>query len=191
MERVRRAEAARILGLDKATVTRWVQKNPALLDDRGLVSVAELQAHRDATINPKLQTRGVGAQGAAHGSEADDTQPAVPEPREARESGAGSQLNTHRTRHEAVRAQAAELDLAERLGLTLRRQDVEAAVASAAETIRQAAAQVAKDRAELLARIDDPRAMERALDELMRELLDKAAAALSAAAQDGTARDAA
>lgn len=185
MERVRRAEAARVLGLDKATVTRWVQKNPALLDERGLVSVDELRQHRDATINPKLQTRGPAAAG--------DSPPVEPErrPSSAAAEAPASSLNDHRTRTEAVRAYDAELALAERLGLTLRREDVEAAVAHAGETIRQRAAQLVRDRAEHLARIDDPRAMEKALDEMLRELLSDASAALAAAAQSEAERHAA
>ena len=59
MERVTQAEAARTLGMHKSTVTRWVQKHPALLDDAGLVSIDDLRRHRDETVNPKLITRGL------------------------------------------------------------------------------------------------------------------------------------
>ncbi|MCU0909807.1 MAG: hypothetical protein MUE98_00240 [Rhodobacteraceae bacterium] len=181
MARITRAEAARQLGINKSTVTRWVAKHPALADERGLVLVDEIRAHRDAMINPKLQTRGpTGAQ------EQDGAAPQRQETADKRPS-----INDHRSRTEAAKAIEAELDLAERLGLTVRRDDVERAVASAGETIRQKAAQIVRDRAERLARIDDPRAMERALDDLMRDLMSEAAAALSAAAQSVEERSAA
>ena len=61
MDRVTRAEAARQLEVDRATSTREVQKNPALLDEQGMVNVDELRAVRQSTLNPKLQTRGTGA----------------------------------------------------------------------------------------------------------------------------------
>jgi hypothetical protein len=162
-ERVSRAEAARQIGVDKATITRLVNANPALLDEAKRVSVAEIESLRQATVNPKLQTR-TGKR---------------PEPAgEIQPSG----LNQSRGRAEAVKAEMAEMDLAERLGRTLRRDDVEAAVAAAGNLLRQNAFAVARDRAELLARIDDPREMERALEDLMREVLEKGVQALSLAA---------
>lgn len=163
MQRVTRAEAARELELDRATVTRWVQKNPALIDGNGLVSVDELRQHRDQIVNPKLQTR-IGSQGAA----------AAPGP--DRHS-----LNDSRNRTETVKAHLAELELAEKLGLTLRRDDVEAAVAAASEVMKQTAMSLARDRAEQLARIGDVREMERALEQMMRDLLAKGAQALTLA----------
>lgn len=174
MERVTRAEAARELNLDRATITRWVQKNPALLDDEGRVSIEQLRQHRDEVINPKLQTRG--------------TAPAGSGP--VAMSGRSS-LNDTRERTEAAKANSAELDLADRLRLTLRRDEVEAAVASAGEILKQTAQALARDRAEALARITDPREMERALDELMREMLAKGSQALSLAAVSSEASHAA
>lgn len=161
-ERVSRAEAARQIGVDKATITRLCKANPALLDDAGQVSVAEIATLRQATVNPKLQTRtGKQDKGADLGE--------VPN------------LNGARSRAETVKAEMAEMDLAERLGQTLRRQDVENAVAAAGNLLRQNAFAVARDRAEILARIDDPREMERALEDLMREVLEKGVQALTLA----------
>lgn len=162
-ERVSRAEAARQIGVDKATITRLVKGNPALLDDVGRVSVTEIANLRQAVINPKLQTR-TGRQ-----------------TKVAEEIPAHS-LNGARGRSESVKAEMAEMDLAERLGRTLRREDVEATVAAAGNLLRQNAFAVARDKAEVLARIDDVREMERALEDLMREVLDKGVQALSLAA---------
>jgi hypothetical protein len=175
-DRVTRAEAARVLGLDKSTITRWVQSHPALLDDAGRVSVDEMRRHRDTVINVKLQTRGAGDQASL-----------VPSGRPApRAPAAAPSINDHRSRTEAARAETAELDLAERLGRTLWREDVEKAVIDAAEVLQKLAGQLARDQAERLARIDDVRAMERALEDLMRALLTEGARALTEAA-DGEA----
>lgn len=173
MGRTSRAQAARELGLDKATITRWCQKHPALLDEHGLVSVEELREHRLTVVNPKLQTR-VAATAAA------ETTPATlsPEP-------AGPSLNDHRTRKERVQADDAELDLAERLGLTLRRDDVERAIAEAGDVMRKTAAQMVRDRAERLSVVDDARAMERALEDMMRDLMAAISAALAEACSSG------
>jgi len=178
MGRVTRAEAARQLGLDKSTITRWVKKHPALLDAHNRVSVAELERHRDTVVNPALQTRKVAA-----GDE--------PAPSRRRETPAGPSLNDQRARSAAAKATSDELDLADRLKMTLRREEVEAAVAEAGDLMRQKAAQLVRDRAEALAMIDDTRAMERALDEMMREFLASAARALASAAAETEGADAA
>jgi hypothetical protein len=161
-ERVSRAEAARQIGVDKSTITRLVKDNPALLDDAGHVSVSEIAQLRHATVNPKLQTR-------------TGKQNPVPDFGEVRA------LNGARGRAETAKAEMAEMNLAERLGQTLRRDDVEIAVAAAGNLLRQNAFAVARDRAEILARIDDPREMERALEDLMREVLEKGVQALALA----------
>lgn len=167
MERVTQSEAARELGMHKSTITRWVQKHPALLDDAGLVSIEDLKRHRDETVNPKLITRGL--QMGLH------SQPAKP-----RTGGIG--LNDVRSRTESAKAETAELDLAERLGMTLRRADVESAVAAAGQVMKQIAQRLVRERAEGLARITDVRQMETALDDLLREMLASGAQSLSLAA---------
>lgn len=173
MDRVTRAAAARELGLNKATVTRWVQKHPALLDELGHVSIEDLRQHRDTVINVKLQTRGPSLVAMAPSRE----------PRLAPEAPVPT-MNSHRVRTEAAKAETAELDLADRLGQTLWRKDVEAAVVQAADILQQKAGQLVRERAEGLVKINDVRAMERALDDLMRELLDAGAKALAVAAED-------
>lgn len=173
MQRVTRAEAARQLGVNKATITRWVQKHPALLDADGLVSVDELRAHRDAVIDPRLQTNAA----------AKKTSPAP--------AATAVSMNDHKTRRERAMADDAELDLAERLGVTLQRREVESAVAEAAELLKQTATQMIRDRAEILTKIEDVREMERALDELFREAMETGTAALTDAVAEREAADAA
>ena len=164
MDRVTRAEAARALDLDRATITRLVQKNPALLDDDGRVNVDQVKALRDAVLNPKLQTRGAGA--------------FAPQ----------GQLNDSRTRTESAKAETAELDLAERLSLTLRRDDVEEAIAAAGDLLRQTGFQMARDHAERMASCQDAREAERALEDFVRTLLERAANAMALAiAEPGSA----
>jgi hypothetical protein len=164
MNRVTRAEAARELALDRATITRLVQKNPALLDEQGLVNLDEVRSLRDATVNPKLQTR-------------------------ARDVPSGT-LNDTRARHESAKAESAELDLAERLGLTLRRDEVESAIAAAGTELRQIAFQMVRDRAEAFAVVKDVREAETLLDQFVRDLLEKGANALTLAAAQPGARSA-
>lgn len=98
-------------------------------------------------------------------------------------------MNDHRARGELAKAITSELDLADRLKLTLVRQDVEDQIATAGEVLKRKAAEIAKDRAEALARIEDPRAMERALEEMMRRLLEQGATALILALSDAAAAD--
>lgn len=168
MDRVTRADAARQIGVNKGTISRWIQKHPALLGDDGLVSVEELTRHRDQVVNPALQTKGTAS--------AD------------RQENQGPSLNDHRSRKERAVAYDAELDLADRLKLTLLREDVERSVAEAGEMIRQKASQISRDRAEKLARIDDVRAMEKALDDMMTDLFIAASKALEKSAlTDGDA----
>lgn len=166
MDRVTQAEAARSLGMHKSTVTRWVQKHPALLDDAGMVSLDELRTHRDETVNPKLITRGLMAEPGAG-------------PRSVRQGSGG--LNDVRSRTETAKAEINELDLAERLNLTLRRDEVEDAVAAAGQMMKQIAQRLVRERAEALARITDVRQMERALEEFVREVLASGAQSLSLA----------
>ena len=162
--RVTMAEAARQLGQHRSTVTRWCKAHPALLDEDGRVSVEELREHRDTVVNPALQTK------ASRTSQRSDGAAAV------------SGMNADRGRRERANADMAELDLAERLGQTLRRDDVEMELAAAAETLRSVAGQIVKDRAERLALLSDVRAVEVELEQIMRDLMDKAASALEAAA---------
>lgn len=167
-DRVTRAEAARQLDINRSTLSLWCVKHPALLDADGKVSIAELKEHRETVINPKLQTKKAAKK---------DEKPTS--------SPGNVSLNDHRSRRESALADATELDLADRLGMTLRRDQVEAAVAEAAELMKQSAAQMCRDKSEAFALIDDQRAMETALNEMMRQFLTEAANALAAAAKAG------
>jgi hypothetical protein len=172
--RVTITAAANELDVNKSTISRWCKAHPALRDSDGLVDVAELRAHRDQVLNPKLQTRGAAATDS-------DAVPTRSNPAPA------ASLNDARQRTERAKAEMSELDLLERIGRTLDRGDVEAAIAAAAEAIRAEASQAVKDHAERLANIDDARAMEVALREVMDGLMESAARALSqAAAPDDT-----
>lgn len=174
MARVTRAAAARELGVNKSTVKRWCDKHPALMDERGMVDVDELREHRDTVINPGLQTAG---------------RAITEDPAPARVSEPG--LNAHRSRREKATADSAELDLADRLGKTMRRADVESAVGEAAALLRETAAQIARDRAERLARIDDVRAMEAELEDMTRAMLAEGARFLEEAVKGESESDAA
>lgn len=185
MGRVTRAEAARQLGLHKSTLSRLCRDNPALLDEAGRVDVGEIRALRQAVINPKLQTRGPGAPEAGPPEPQPEPDPGpAPQP-------SGTTLNASRERVEEARAIEAELNLAERLGRTLRKSEVEAAIAEAGEAVRQRAAQVARDRAEQIARIEDVREAEQALTDAFRVVMAAVAEELGAAVAGDDRPDAA
>lgn len=176
MSRVNQAEVARRLGVNRSTVKRWLDKHPALMDEDGLVDVDQFRAHRDAVANPGNQTR---------------TKSAKTDPRSSEPLSGLPSLNDHRARSAAAAAMGAELDLAARLKMTLLREEVEVAAADAGEVLKQTAAQLARDKAEVLALIDDPRAMERAIQDMMDELLSKAARELRSIAQEQDSESAA
>ncbi len=176
-ERVTITAAAKMMDVNKSTISRWCTRHPSLRGEDGLVDLEELRAHRDQVVNPKLQTRGPAA-------EESTTAPATG-------SQGATSLNDARQRSERAKAEMSELDLLDRLGRTLDRADVEAAIAAAAETLKAEAMQVVKDEAERLANIDDDRAMEVALREIMTDLMEGAARALNRAAEPEGASDAA
>ena len=103
---------------------------------------------------------------------------------ELRRSG---QLTVRSARADMDRAKAtmAEMDLAERLANTLRRDDVEAAFSTAVAVLKQTSADLVTSHADQLARIGDSREMERALEDLMREFLATAARAMCAGSIGG------
>ena len=160
-DRVTPAEAARQLDCNRATVGRWIKKNQALADADGLVSIEELRRYRSEVLNPRNVTRGPRAEA---GGEAPLSR--------------GPSMNDHRARRERAQADEAELDLAERLGRTLDRRQVEIAIGDAAERMRQAGLQAARDNAEALSRVEDPREMERALIAFFDAALSAASEAL-------------
>lgn len=175
MSRVSLSAAAQELGVNRSTVTRWTQAHPALKDENGRVSVDELRTHRALVIHPGNQT---------------NTTP-PPDTLPDSDGRPAASVNEARRRREEARAEEAELDLAHRRRQTLVRSEVEAAVSEAGEIIKQAALQLARDRADALALIDDGRAMEVALETLVRDLLDQAAHALAVVALDAQENDAA
>lgn len=172
MQRVSQAEAARRLDVNRSTISRWVKNHPALADEAGRVDLEELRRHRETQIHPGNQTK---------------TRAKKSTPADASGKSAGrapEALNDHRARRENANAANAELDLADRLKLTVRREDVEAAAADAGEAIKQRAFQIVRDKAEALARIDDVRGMEKALEDIMHDLLSTGARALRKMAED-------
>ena len=153
MTRMTARAAASRLGVHESTVSRWLQRHPALRGADGLVDLAELTKHRDALLNPALQRRPNAAS-----VRADD-------------GGAGRpvQLAAYsdpRARRGRVQADTAELEMAERLGRTVARARVEMAAAEAVAAWEAAGREEARRRADRLATIGDVREMEAALAEL-------------------------
>jgi hypothetical protein len=178
--RMTMAAAAAAMGVARSTVTRWCQKHPALLGDDGLVDLEQLRGHRDQVIDPRLQTRTSGEATEAA------TAPARPAdaPRRHRAAPPPSSLNDHRARREAAAADEAELNLAERMGETISRRAVVDAVMEAGQYAQQAVGQIARDRAERIARIVTVREAERAIEDALHALLRVQAEALAAAVRE-------
>lgn len=164
------------MGVNRSTISRWLQKYPQLIDADGLVDVDELQEHRRDVINPANQTK--------MNPLIDDSAPppraATIEPKVERENRRSktTSLNDHRAQHEQTKAALAALDLAERLGETLSKSQVESAAAEAGQAIKAAAAEAVKSNAEKLATIDDVKEMELALQYMFDAMLKRAARAL-------------
>jgi len=171
MPRVSRQEAARRLSVVPGTIYYWCKKHPELIGDDGKVDLEELRAHRDAMSDKQMSRAGKSSKAKAY---------------EGIESRSDAVL-----RRERAKADEAELNLAERLGKTLRREEVEAAIADAALQLKQEAFRAVKQEAEVLARIDDPREMEKALEAVVRDLLEAGANALAGAVGPGEVTDAA
>ena len=169
MKRVRQSEAARRLGVNRSTVSRWVKRNPDLEDQDGFVSIEELSEFRNSIVNPIMRS--------------DPLASSTP-------TKSVTSLNDHRARREEARAELEELQLAEKRSLILRRSDVEAKLAAAGTFLRQHASHLARDHSERLALISDVREMERALDGMMRDFLAAAARALDEAAAGTVEKDA-
>lgn len=140
--------------------------------------VSRAQAARQVGISPATITRLVQSNPELLD---DDGRVSVDEIHQVRKIGRLA-VERPRFRSDRAKAEMAEMDLAERQAKTLRRSDVEAALAKAKDILRIAAFSLARDRAEGLTRISDPREMERALEDLMRDLLQHGVNALSEAA---------
>ncbi len=143
--------------------------------------VSRAEAARQVGVSPATITRLV----QSHPELLDDEgRVSIAEVNEVRKVGRLA-VERPRVRSDNAKAEMAEMDLAKRQAKTLRRADVEAALAMSGDILRKTAFALTRDRVEALTRISDPREMERALEDLMRDFLQQGVQALTQAA-DGT-----
>jgi len=114
--------AASALGVNKSTVSRQV-KNGTIpnrgTDKRPMVSLKEARAARAGNLDPAQQRSTAPAQ-------ASDTSPAA------------TGYQAHRSTHEAAKARMAQIELEEKLGNILARNDVEASLEAFGRKLRDA-----------------------------------------------------
>jgi len=180
MPRVTRAEIARQLNVSPSTVTQWIKRYPHLDSADKTVDVDDFMKHRRQVLQPGRSAGGKkrgDAAKRAKGQKVASDPPAGLDSYESREAAI--------LRRERAKADEAELDLAERLGRTIRADLAQAAVADATLKLRQELFRGARDHAEELSLISDPREMERALEAMLRDILETAADSLAAAVSDG------
>lgn len=168
MQRITQSAAAKKLGVHKSTVSRWIKTHPSLLGDDRLVDFDQLQQHRDALVNPALQR---------------------PAPSDADQlplsTASGKSTETFRdskSRREAALADEAERRVADLLGQTMVRADVEAAAAEAYILANRLITEHVRTHADRLCSITEPREMERELRKAIEAVLQVASDGLTAAA---------
>lgn len=146
-------EAARRLGLDKATVSRQARKLDVAKNDRGQIDLADYIAKREGGINV-LMARGphgvaMGGQGYGLGT---DGFPATPPQRATRDSN----LVKASAALKALQVEEARLDLEERKGLLIARAQVAEQLFGASRVLRDELLSLPDRLASELAALDSP-----------------------------------
>lgn len=165
-------EAARELGLNPSTVSRWVRQYPELnrgTDDEIDVDIEKLREHRAQNVNAAMSGNHAGLF-----QDENENQDASPAAGGGEDRGSVTPgLAAARTRVAEAQAHKAELDLAERLGEVVDLAGVEAAFRTAGVALRQAMESRARPLSEVLAGMTDARAIALRLDEEDRALLTR------------------
>ncbi len=146
--------AARAVGLNPSTVSRYLRDNPELnLGDEmhPRIDVAALRRHR-----------------------ADNTNPA------RRGSNAASAYSASRAKREAVLADRAQIDLDEKRGLLVPRVEIDAAIFEAGQVLQRDLLELGAQLSERLATMDQPREIAALLETELRRVLATLAASLRA-----------
>lgn len=134
MSTVSRAEFARLQGVNKSTVTRWIQSGRIALTDDGRVDVAAAREQLKATGSPLPHHEARREQAAeARLGGAEDSVAGAATPRNASDPAPGTdvslRLKEARARYEENRADMAALDRDQKAGLLVLRADAEYAMA--------------------------------------------------------------
>jgi len=157
--RVKPGRAAEILGLQRSTMKRYLDRNPELRDADGLVDLEALKAHR--ADNPAVA------------GEAGPLMAAAAAPK-----GEGQGRRSNKQRIEEIRRLEAERDWALSIGTLVDPSQIIDAVTEAGATLRDRLMAPDYVLCERLAEERDPRAIQAVLREINRALLDDVIAAL-------------
>ena len=164
--------AARELGCNHSTVSRYVKSNPELnhgSDKRPKVNLAELREHREETVN--VAKSGSHA-GRLLGEESDQSDS---------DSGPGERKLTYshaKATREAIGAQNARIDLDEKLGRLVPRAEVEAIAYDAGQMLQGDLLELGQQLAERLVAMNDAREIAALIESEHRRVLAKLASAL-------------
>ncbi len=175
--------AARALGLNASTVSRYLKDHPDLnlgSERRPMVNLEELRRHREENINAARSGshagRLLGEDNGVAGANGADA--ANGRERPTRNQAEAPSLATARAEREAALAERARIDLDEKLAGLLVRSEVEEAAREVVWVLRRELLELAPRLAEELAAMDNQRAIEVRAEFHFRALLKKYAAEL-------------
>lgn len=208
MTRVTQAEFARMAGVNRSTVTRWLQNHRITTDAQGLIDPVEAQRMREATASPlphhearRAQFEALHAADPAHGlnpntPDVDATPPATGATQgqngpQARFSGAdggqgmpqaeklGMALKLETYKLQKSRAETAAVELDKLVGILVERSEVDYVLADFGNTLRSLLENLPNRLSGPLAALrGDTPAIHTALDEALRDVLHDMAAHL-------------
>ena len=171
--------AARALGLNASTVSRYLKDHPELnhgTATRPKIDVAELRRHREENINAARSGSHAGRLlGEDNGADA-----ANGRERPTRNQAEAPSLATAKAEREAALAERARLDLDEKLAGLLVRAEVEQASEEAIQVLQRQLSDLAPRLAGKLATLDDAKEAQVLMETAFRALLKKYAGELGA-----------
>jgi hypothetical protein len=154
MDAVNLTEAAKAIGVNKSTLSRQLARGLFRnlgSEDRPLVSIAEVRARRDSSVDSsKSATENFGLRAPQA------PQVFAPEPTQAPQ-GRASTFNDARAQSEQTRATLLELQLAEKTGEVVARAQVEAKAFETARRLRDHLYRIPSHLADKLSTMSDPR----------------------------------
>ena len=199
-KRVTQAEFARICGVNRSTVTRWIQNGRITTDAHGLIDPVAAAALRDATEspaphhqarkaqfdetraqNPAVQSVAPGATAATpsqNGPQARFSEPVGGEPMpQAEKLGIALKLETYKL--QKAKAETANMELDKLAGLLTERAEVDFVLADFANTLRAQLENLPGRLSGPLAALrSDAALIHTALDDALRDVLHDMAAAM-------------
>lgn len=167
-------DAAAALGLSPSTVSRYLSAHPDLVVGEGKrpkVFVSQLRRHRGENVNESMA-------GNYAGQLIGDADPVedIPAPRDhERRVLVDPTYRTAKTAREAIMAKTAQLELEKKLGQVVSRRLVEDAAAEAGMALRDGLVARAKDLADLVAVMSDPREIRAEIETADRKILERIA----------------